>query len=502
MAAVDTDTGPRTYGNWRAPASPGILGLGSVGTTILLAGLILVVMTLMVGGFAPALVLAAVLALAMGAVLSKDRHGRSVVARTGARAAWWSTRSKGTNVYRSGPSGRALWGTFQLPGILAPVRLSEHTDSYGRLFALVHVPATGSFAIVMAAEPDGASLVDPELVDGWVAEWGHWLAGLGDEPGVEAAAVTIETAPDTGSRLRLEVESNIDPDAPEFARSVLTEIVDSYPVGSSTVRAFVTVTFSAARQSGGRKRDAAEMGRDLASRLPGLSAGLSATGAGAARPVSAQQLCEVIRVAYDPAAASILDAAHAAGQTPELSWSDVGPSAAQASWGDYRHDSGFSRTWSMSQAPRGNVQCGVLGRLLSPHPDITRKRVTMVYRPIDPGRAAAIVESDLRAAEFRATSSTKPAAHDTLAVRSAAATASEEASGAGLVNFGMFVTATVTDAALMPEAVAAIDQLAATARVRLRPVYGSQDSAFAAALPLGLVIPKHLKVPVELRDKL
>lgn len=502
MAAVDTDSGPRTYGNWRPPASPGILGLGSVGTGILLAGLIVVVIMLMVGGWAPALLVAAILAAGMATVLSKDRHGRSLVARAGARAAWWQTRSKGTNVYRSGPNGRALWGTFQLPGIVAGTRLSEWQDSYGRPFALVHTPATGSFAVVMGAEPDGAALVDVEQVDTWVAEWGHWLAALADEPGVEAAAVTIETAPDTGSRLRREVESNVDPDAPGFARAVLAEIVDTYPAGSSTVKAYVTVTFSAARHAGGAKRSAEQMGRDLAARLPGLTAGLSATGAGAARPLSAQELCEVIRVAYDPAAAPILDAARAAGTTPELSWPDVGPAAAQASWGSYRHDSGTSCTWAMSSAPRGQVQSGVLSRLLAPHRDIARKRVTLVYRPIDPGRAAAIVEADLRAAEFRATSTAKPAAHDTLAVRSAAATASEEASGAGLVNFGLFVTATVLDPAVMPEARAAIDMLAATARIRLRLVCGSQDSAFAAALPLGLVLPKHVKVPAELREKL
>jgi len=52
------------------------------------------------------------------------------------------------------------------------------------------------------------------------------------------------------------------------------------------------------------------------------------------------------------------------------------------------------------------------------------------------------------------------------------------------------------------DARAAIDSLSATARLRLRPVYGSQDSAFAAALPLGLVLSKHIKVPAELRDKL
>ncbi|WP_186325331.1 SCO6880 family protein [Cellulosimicrobium sp. TH-20] len=502
MAAVEVNRGPRTYGNWRRPTSPGILGLGSVGTGMLLAGLIAVVITVMVAGLLEAVILAGVLGAVMLAVLTKDAHGKNVISRGGARAAWWSARSRGTHVYRSGPLGRALWGTYQLPGLAAPTRLSEHTDSYGRPFALLYTPATGSYSVVIGTEPDGAALVDQDQIDVWVADWGHWLANLGDEPGVEAASVTIETAPDSGSRLRREVETNLDDGAPEFARAMLLEVVDRYPAGSSTVKAYVAITFTAANRVGGKKRKPEEMGRELAARLPSLTAGLQATGAGAAHPLSAQDLCEAIRVAYDPAAAALIDGAHAAGEPVELSWPDVGPSAAEASWGGYRHDSAYSCTWAMTSAPRGNVQSGVLARLLAPHREIARKRVTLLYRPIDAARAAAIVESDLRAAEFRVTSTSKPAARETLAVRAAAATAQEEASGAGLVQFGMLVTATVTDTSREADARAAIDNLAATARLRLRPVYGSQDSAFAAALPLGLVLPKHIKVPAELREKL
>lgn len=166
------------------------------------------------------------------------------------------------------------------------------------------------------------------------------------------------------------------------------------------------------------------------------------------------------------------------------------------------HDSALSVSWSMTAAPRGNVQSGILSKLLAPHGDIARKRVTLLYRPLDAARAAGMVESDLRAAEFRLTSSQKPSARDSLATRQARATASEEASGAGLVNFGVVVTATVTDSEDKADAVAAVDNLAATGRLRLRPVYGSQDSAFVAALPLGLVLPKHSKVPAEFREQL
>lgn len=502
MAVVETSQVVRTYGNWRKPQSRGLVGLGSVGTGILLGGLILVIVTVMVADLLRALIVATVLGAIMLAVVTKDAHGKSAVSRVAARAAWSTSRSRGTHLYRSGPLGRTPWGTYQLPGLAAPTRLSEAQDSYGRPFALLHTPATGNYTVVIGTEPDGASLVDSEQVDTWVADWGHWLATLAVEPGVEAASVTIEAAPDSGTRLRREVEMNSDDEAPAFAREMLREVVLAYPVGSSTIKAYVALTFLASSTSGGKKRQADEMARELAARLPGLTQSLQATGAGAAHPLSAQELCEVVRVAYDPASSVLIDEAHAAGEKPELSWPDVGPAAHEASWDGYRHDSAYSRTWAMTSAPRGAVQSGVLSRLLSPHRDITRKRVTLLYRPVDAARAAGIVEADKASAAFRVSSTNKPSARDTIALRAATATASEEAAGAGLVEFGMLITATVDDLAKRADAHAAIDNLAATARLRIRPVYGSQDSAFAAALPLGLILPKHIKVPTELREKL
>lgn len=505
MAATDIPAAlrpARTYGNWRRPQSAGLGGLGSLGTAILLLGLIAVIVTMMVAGFVAALAVFAALAAFLGLLLLRDRHGRSGLQRFATRIGWVRARRTGANLYRSGPLGHTPWGVFQLPGLAAASRLSEWADSYGRPFALLHVPATAHYTVVFATEPDGASLVDPDQVDAWVAHWGSWLAGLGNEPAVVAASVTVETAPDSGTRLRREVELHADPNAPAVAQAMLREVVEVYPEGSATVKAWVALTFAAAARAGGRRRSPEEMARELASRLPGLSQGLHATGAGAARPVTAQELCEVVRVAYDPAAARLIDAARAAGQVPELSWNDVGPTAAQAGYDSYRHDAAWSVSWAMSAAPRGEVYSSVLAQLLAPHGDIDRKRVTLLYRPMDAARAARIVEQDKRNADFRATSTSRPTARMLVEQRSASATAAEEARGAGLVNFGMVVTATVVGADRLPDARAAVDNLSATARIQLRTVYGSQDSAFAAGLPLGLVLPRHLKVPAELREAL
>ena len=218
----------------------------------------------------------------------------------------------------------------------------------------------------------------------------------------------VETAPDTGTRLRREVLGHIDPGAPVLAQEMLREVVATYPEGSATVKAWVVLTFSATPRPGAKRRTAEEMSRDLAARLPGLSQRLHSTGAGAARPMTAQQLCEAVHTAYEPRAARFIDEAYSAGTVPELSWSDVGPAAAETRWASYRHDSAVSVTWSMSGAPRGEVQSSVLEKLLSPHPDIARKRVALLYQPMDSAAAANTVERDKRNADFRATSSAAP----------------------------------------------------------------------------------------------
>lgn len=501
MATSETQRITRTYGNWRRPASPGLLGLGTAGTVTLLLGLLFTVVLIMSVGMGPAVIFALGLALLVLVLTVRDVHGRNLVQRIGARLGWWSTRATGSHLYRSGPLGRTGWGTYQLPGIVAATRLTEHRDGYDRPFALLYTPRTMTYTVVITSDPDGAALVDEEQIDLWVADWGHWLRNLGEEPGLESASVTIETAPDTGMQLRQEVELNLDPDANDFSTAMLREIVEDFPAGQSGVKAYVALTFSG-RASTGKRREPEEVAQELAARLPGLTGDLQATGAGSAMVTSAQELCEVVRIAYDPAAAMLIDEAHAAGEAVEMAWTDVGPTSAETTWTGYRHDSGWSRTWGMSLAPRGVVQAGVLARLLAPHRDIARKRVTLLYEPIDPGKAAALVEADQRTAEFQASNRRRAAARDSAAVRAAAATAGEEAAGAGLVNFGLLVTATVVDPSMASKASAAIRNLSASARLRLRPLYGSQDSAFAAALPLGLNLAKHVTIPDVLREKL
>jgi len=293
----------RTYGNWRKPMSAGLGQLGLIGTGLMFGGLIVVILTVGFFGLLAAVVVGIIVGLMLSTLVLRDRHGKTVLARLAVWVGWRRTCAAGAHLYRGGPLGRSPWGTFHLPGLAARSTLSEARDSYDRPFALLHMPTTNHYTVVFGTEPDGGELVDQSQIDGWVARWGDWLASLADEPGLVAASVTVETAPDTGARLQREVLSRIDPAAPQLAQAMLHEVVETYPAGSATVKAYVALTFSATPRTSAKRRDTQQVARDLAARLPGLTAGLAGTGAGAARPLGAQQLCEAVRIAYEPHAA-------------------------------------------------------------------------------------------------------------------------------------------------------------------------------------------------------
>jgi hypothetical protein len=463
----------------------------------MLGGLVLVVLAAMFS-LAAGGAIAGVLALALIPLLIRDRHGRTLLQTAIARFAWTRGRRARQHIYRSGPLSIAAHGTFRLPGLAAATAMYEAQDSYGRPFGLLETPAAGHYTAVFEAAGDGAALVDQAQVDTWVAYWGAWLASLGHEPGLAGASVTIETAPDPGTRLDEEVSGQLDPAAPGLAREVLREVVRAYPTGSAQISARIAVTYSAAARPGGRRRGREEMAREVGTRLPALGAGLGNTGAGEARPMTATELAEAVRIAYDPAAQSLVEQARTAGGSG-LDWVNAGPAAAQEAWDHYLHDGAASITWGMTEAPRGEVLSSVLQNLLAPHRDITRKRVTISYRPHDPAAAAQIVDRDQRDARFQ-TGTARRAARVVVDVEAADRSAREEARGAGLVRFALLVTATVAAAEDLPAAAAAVEVLGPAARLRLRRMWGSQAAAFTAALPVGIILPDHLQVPQAIRD--
>ena len=227
--AVADNSEPRTYGNWRRPGGGGLFGLGKGATY---GGLLWAAAAVFVMIFTGPLVGFGLLVLGLGVIALASvpvfTTGRTVVELVTPRVAHLVAEVTGRSRYRSGPlSG----GKFRLPGLATASTLTEAVDAQGRPFAIVTIPKRQHHTIVFTADPDGAALVDQADVDVWVARWGQWLAALGDEPGLVAVSVTVETAPDRGERLRREISATTRPDAPTVAALDAPRDRGDVPVG-------------------------------------------------------------------------------------------------------------------------------------------------------------------------------------------------------------------------------------------------------------------------------
>ena len=472
----------RTYGGWRRPVSYGFLNLTLTQSLGSLVGVGIVFLLGLNKGMLWACG-GAILLVGWGWVITtKDKHQVNLIDRAEEKIVFGLNKAKGNTVFRGGALAptKKTSQRLVLPGILSDCKVSEYVDSWNRSFALIE-HASGTGAVVMRLTPAGSNLVDQETVDNQVAYWGQWLGDLSNESGIAGASITVETLPDLGGRLYSEVTSRRAANCPQVAGKVIEGVLDE-STGSNQVRVWVTLTFNLAALGGRKNKEIA--GREIASRLPGLTQGLVAAGGGATHLVTVNELARLVRSAYDPDSEELFDQALAAGQTINLDWSQSGPVFAQADFSSYRHDGAVSRVWTMTCPPRGAVQSAVLSRLLEPNRDVQRKRVTILYQPMDAAKAPSVVERDLNHARANAAGA-RPSARSINELAAASEVASEEASGAGLVDFAMIITATTTPDHLEDTSVT-VNALAAASRLLIRPAYGAQDSGFALGLPLGL----------------
>lgn len=491
------------YGNWRKPRTNAVWGLPLLGVAAVLCGGVTGMALMIAAGLAGLLATLAIFLPLIGLVSIKTKSGYALYEHLGVQMAWWKAKLKGTNTFVSGAASKHGTGTASLPGLAAPTNLLATQDSLGNTIAVIEHARMGLYTMIFEAHPDGLSLVDQDTIDTWVARWGNFLADLGHETGLEGAAVTVETSPDTGEGLRRAILPRIDQTAPALAQNMLREVVDTYPAGSASTIAYITLTWNAQLRPGAKRRPRDMVLRDIASRCPGLLASLQGTGAGNVSVLTPTRLTHVIRSAYDPAWATIAAESIDQGYDITLTWNDVGPISAKATWDTYIHDGARSVTWEMVEAPTGVVRADILTNLLAPHPELQRKRVTLLYRPFEAGRAARKVDADQRMANMEVTS-----AHGVVSARKlknladAQKTALDEAAGAGLEDFALLVTVTAGWDNDYREITGIIESLSATSRCRLRRCWGQQDSAFALALPLGIVPSKYDMTPQAMKELL
>lgn len=506
MSAEIAVNNRRWYDNIRDMKLKGPWGL-PVAVWAVVAVVTFVMLVLLVFGAWPiALVIFAVVVAAIGPLMAPSRtdlnfYQRRVRARAGKRS-----RKHANSMLRQGPAGHVPGGQTQLPGLSAASQITEWQDALGTRFGLISVPKTKHHTVVLDCNAAGFSGLDQPVIDVMIDHWAAWIGSLGESGDIVAASVIVETAPDTGHRVRREVLSDLDPSSPLSCRQAVQETVD-IAAGAPSIQTWLTITFTGKPWVADAKSKALsteQMAGEISSRLPGLLGSLKATGAGeGARAMTAQEVVDCVRVSFDPSAAD--DVAEAqldpSGAGTGLSWQEVGPTSANALADRYEHDGSTSRVWYLFAPPRSKFYEDVLEPLLAPHHAIPRKRIAILYRPHSPEESAAIVDRDVRNTSWEASTKNRETAAGRRKKQVAANIENEEADGATLIRFGVIAVATVQDGdQLALASKTMMSSLAAPKRLKFRVARDCQDVAFSASLPIGLVLPEHMNVPTILRE--
>jgi hypothetical protein len=481
----------RTYGGWRRSRGVGLLGLGPTATMALLGSFAVLVLIAAVS-FQALLYVAPPVVLAWSAAVIRV-SGVPVAQLVVQHLRWWHGTRAGYTTYRAEVVHHHT-GELMLPGTLAATELLSAEDGCGGRHGLVRDRHTGFLTASVRVAPVSTWLADAEDADRWVANWAAWLASLGYLPALRWVTVTVETAPDPGSTLTSQIAAAIDPAAPRAAIEIMDQLVTTAPAAAADVNTWVSITFDP-KAFPAQPHDVPAAVTEAGQALPGLESALGACGVSVLGRARASDIAGFVRVAFDPAVRGPVGRLLASGISPGLeqglNWASVGPAEADEHADRYRHDSGISVTWTWREPPRQNVTSDVLARLLGP--GAFSKRVSLQYRPLPAAAAAAALDGEVRAAEFRHEYHRRTrrdvTARDMQDHARARQAADEEARGAGVSLLGLYVTVTVTDPGQLSRAVADTEAAADASKVRLQRLDRSQAAGFTATLPCGICLP-------------
>ncbi|BDT39695.1 MULTISPECIES: SCO6880 family protein [Streptomyces] len=468
------------YGGWRRSKSMGIGTLNTGQTVIVVGTLLAPLVVIIVGGPVSTLAVTLPVALVVIALTIWQRHGMPLMSYVIGRARWSLANFRGETSYRSVflPAPEVL----DLPGMAAPTKLirAEAGDGRGPV-GLVWNQRTGTMTGALLLSPAGSLLASGATVNRQVAAWGEALARLADEDTVSAAAVTLQITPSSGAALSDHVRGRLDPAAPELARQAIGELVARAPRASAQLAAWMSLVIDPSRAPE-RPKGPAEAAAVALGALDAVD--LAGAGADVLRRASDVDVKRLVRGAFTPG-----DMDAPSEQIEALVWHEVGPVAAEDDWDVYRHDGHFSVSYVLREAPRKTVPYDVLLKLVAP--GAYARRVTLVYRILATEEAQAVVEREVNAgearAEYRRRSRRTATRRERLDAEHAERTAAEEATGAGMVQWSIYVTTTVDSAADLPAARREIEKAARGAGgLRFRPAFGGQSAALVVGLPVGI----------------
>ncbi|GAA4009824.1 hypothetical protein GCM10022247_34950 [Allokutzneria multivorans] len=486
---------PRTYGGWRPRKGFGVGFLTELQTAVLAGcigmplalwiattsfGLPMVIMPIAVG----------VAALTAALTLIPNRtHGTSLAGAlalflrtaTARRHRWMDWERE---VFTRHPRGR------ELPGVLAPLMPLSTQDGLGQPYGLLWCRRTGRMTAAIELAPVGLALADQDRADAWIGNWAAWKAALGYEPMVEWISVVVESAPSAATTISDYLTTNLAPDAPTIARETLLEVADAHRGTTAEISVRLNLHLQPNRARPQPRTDADRVAE--VSRVCGaLEADLPLCGVASLGRASAAHFALWLRGAYDPASRSELPRLRE--EEHLLAWREAGPVTARTHYDHYWHDSGWSVSWALEALPNQLVTSTILAPLTAP--GRYHRRVSVNYQAFPADAAADAVGREAAGTTFRRRLRRRRGLDDTARHRldeaRANQAADEEAHGAGVGLWTLYVTTTVTDPDHLPDAVADVESRARAAKLQLRRCWGWQHVGFAASL--GLIYPSELR---------
>ncbi len=403
---------------------------------------------------------------------------------------WTITGSKGRNYHAVAP---LLGHTDQkiqkvaAPPFVKGVKLLKVTHSEGREVAVIKDTANASYSAVLALRGGAFVLSGEADQETQLANWGSVLARFAREGSVISRVQWIERAiPENSQLMHDYFDSSATLDASDpVTNSYLELIEDAVPV-TTAHEVYLVIQISQAKagkqikQAGGGDSGACEV---LLRELLNASSQVASAGFKVLGALNRDEVVRLIRTTFEPSVNEEITNRMSEG----LHMNEIWPMVTETEWSSYRSDSGFHRTFWVSDFPRTEVGADFLAPLMLQ--SLITRTISVVMEPIAPTKALREVEvaktsfladQDLRDKAGYVLNTTREREYAKLQQRE-----EELADGHGAYRFSAYVTCSAKSEEELEYASQAVEQVSHQSHLVLRLLYGEQDTAFATMLPLG-----------------
>ncbi|RCG18236.1 hypothetical protein DQ384_39275 [Sphaerisporangium album] len=382
---------------------------------------------------------------------------------------------------------------LELPGELAGLGLltaQVHTRHGPRSIGVVKDRRRGLYTLVISTRGSAFQLLTPEEQDARLMSWGETLAGLGGSAtGIVRVQLLDTTVPDSGDALERHWQASGGQGSPATGESYRHLLAQARPI-TQRHDSYVSLTLSPRRARrqirtlGGGDRGACAY---LIQQAQAIQRELRNAGVQADGALAPRQLAMVIRTAYEPGARWMLERRgpdmHTTGGA---SADEAGPMACDADrWAYYRTEDTYHAVYWISEWPRRPVLGNFLEQLILG----TRceRTLSVVMEPLDPRKAEDDVSRRETTKQTDAGMRHRWGFKATARQRRERLTVARQdealASGHGLYRFLGLIRVSAPTLEALDQACGDVELN--SRGLKLRRLYGEQDAAFAATLPLG-----------------